>query len=134
MASRDNVSNLNIVRAISPGDYDTSGQPDPQVIDTQGHESVSLAFIAGVITTAQTLVLQHSVDGSAWATVPGADVIGGETARDAWLATGTDNDVIKVIGYTGGRRYLRVTCTSADDGAIFSIVGILGHPQYAPVS
>ena len=133
MASKDLFNNIDIVRMISPAEYDTSGQPDPQVLDTFGYESVTLAFIAGAITTAQTLVLEHSFDGSAWAAVPGGDIIGGEAVRDAWLATGTTDHVIAAIGYKGPRRFLRVSCTSVDNGAFFTVVGVLGHPQYGPV-
>lgn len=133
MASRDLVSNIQVARGISPGDYDTIGQPDPQVVDTQGFESCVLVFIAGAITTAQTLVLEHSVDGSAWDAVGGQHIIGGEAVRDAFLATGTTDNVIRQIGYIGSRRFVRVSCTSIDDGAFFALVGILGHPKYAPV-
>ncbi len=138
MASKDLYNDIAIRRMISPGDYDTSGQPDPQVVDLQGFESCCLVFTAGVITTAQTLVVEHSVDNSAWHAITDDHVIAdpdntATAIRTDFLATGTTDNVIKVLGYKGGRRYIRVTCTSADDGAFFAVVAVLGHGQYKPV-
>jgi len=138
MASRDLYNNIEVVRMISPGDYDTSGQPDAQVVDTFGYESVTVVFFAGAITTSQTMTLEHSVDNSAWNNIEAADIIADpdNTAADirtAFLATGTVDHTINVVGYKGPRRYIRVNPTTVDDGAFFCVFAILGHPQYAPV-
>lgn len=138
MASKDLYNNIEIERMISPGDYDTSGQPDAQVVDTLGYESVTVVFFAGAITTSQTMTLEHSVDNSAWDNIEAGDIIADpdNTAADirtAFLTTGTTDHTINVVGYKGPRRYIRVNPTTANDGAFFCVFAILGHGQNRPV-
>ncbi len=138
MASKDMYNDIGVARMISPGDYDTSGQPDEQTLDTEGYESVTLVYFAGEVTTSQTLVIEHSLDDSAWDAITNDHVIAdpdnsANDIRTGFLTTGTTDHEVKVLGYKGGRRYLRVTSTTANDGAEFCILGILGHGQYNPV-
>ena len=138
MASRDLYNNIKVVRAISPQLYENGVNPDGQTIDTKGFESVTLVFTAGTITDAQTLTLQHSVDDSTYNDVTAADVIADpdNTAASiltAFKATGTTDNVIKLLGYKGGRRYLKVDGDGAGaTGANYGVVAILGHGQYPP--
>lgn len=138
MASKDLYNNIEIVRMISPGDYDTSGQPDEQVLDTQGYESAVIVFFAGDITSSQTMTLEHSFDNSNWNNIEAGDIIAdpdnsAADIRTAFLTTGTTDHVINAVGYKGLRRYIRVNPTTANDGAFFCVFAILGHPQNEPV-
>ena len=139
MASKDLYNNVKAVRAISPGTYESGVNPAGQAIDTQGYESVTLVFVAGSITDAQTLTLQHSVDDSTYNDVAAADVISDpdNTAANiltAFKASGTTDHAIKCLGYKGGRRYLKVDADGAGaTGADYGVVAILGNPQYPPV-
>ncbi len=139
MASKDLYNNIKVVRAISPGAYETGVNPAGQAIDTKGYESVTLVFAAGSITDAQTLTVKHSFDNSSYVDVTAADVIADpdNTAAailTAFKATGTTDHVIKCLGYKGGRRYLKVEGTGAGaTGAAHGVVAILGNPQSGPV-
>ena len=139
MASKDLYNNASIVRGISPQLYLNGVNPDGQTIDTQGYESCTLLLVVGVATDAQTVTLEHSVDDSTYNTVLAADVIADPDNTAAailadFLTTGTVDNVIKVLGYKGGRRYLQVDGTGAGGtGANFAVYAILGHPQYPPV-
>ncbi len=139
MASKDMVNNIKAVQAIPPGTYKTGESPSGAVIDTAGFESVTLALVVGSATDAQTLTLKHSFDNSTYADVDAADVIA-ELDNDAtailaaFKATGITDDVIKMLGYKGSRRYLKVESTgSGSAGATYSVIAILGNPKYGPV-
>lgn len=140
MASKDMYNNVDVVRAIDPGTYENGVNPDGQVIDTHEFESVTLVMAVGSATHTQTLTLQHSVDDSTYNDVEAADVIEDpdNEAADILAAMKTvesgDEDSIKVLGYKGGRRYLKIDGDgNGDTGADYGVVAILGHPKYAPV-
>lgn len=139
MASKDMVNNLKVVQAIAPGTYKGGESPTGAAIDTAGFESVTLALVVGSVTDAQTLTLKHSFDNSTYADVDAADVItspGSDAAAilSAFKSTGTTDDVVKLLGYKGSARYLKVESTgSGSDGAIYSVIAILGNPKYSPV-
>lgn len=139
MASKDLFNNLKVVQAIAPGTYKGGESPTGAAIDTAGFESVTLALVVGGSTDEQTLTLKHSYDNSSYADVDAADVIAGPgndaaAILSAFKATGTTDDVVKVLGYKGSRRYLKVESTSSGgDGAAYSVIALLGHPKYRPV-
>jgi len=140
MASKDLYNNIKVVRAISPGTYESGVNPAGQTIDTQGYESVTLVMAVGSATDTQTLTLQHSVDDSTYNDVAAADVIADpdNSAADILAAMKTvasgDENSQKVLGYKGGRRYLKIDGDGAGaTGADYGVVAILGHPQYPPV-
>ncbi len=140
MASKDMVNSLEVVQAIAPGTYKTGDDPTGLAIDTAGFESVTLALVVGGVTDEQTLTLKHSYDNSSYADVESADVIarpGSDAAAilSAFKVTGTTDDVVKMLGYKGSRRYLKVESTGGgSDGAIYSVIAILGNPKYGPVN
>ena len=138
MASRDLYNNIEVVRGISPQLYLNAENPDGQTIDTLGYESVTLVMVVGVATDSQTVTVQHSVDDSAYNDITADHVIAdpdntAEAIRTAFLTTGTTDNVVKVLGYKGGRRYLQVDGTgSGGTGANFGVFAILGHGQNKP--
>lgn len=140
MASKDMVNHLKVVQAIAPGTYKGSESPTGAAIDTAGFESVILALVVGSATDAQTLTVKESFDDSTYTDVDAADVIaspGSDAAAilAAFKTTGTTDDVVSLLGYKGGRRYLKVESTgSGSDGAIYSVIAILGNPKYGPVN
>lgn len=118
----------------------------PTTMDLAGYQSaeVLLAIGAGGITFTGTdkieFVLQHSDDGTAWANVTDADMLG---------VTGITGGIIKSLvvahataasyryGYKGGRRYLRLTADfSGTHGTATPMAAmlLLGHPEVAPVA
>ena len=139
MASKDLYNNIKVVRAISPDTYKNGEGPTGQTIDTQGYESVTLVFTAGAITDAQTLTVKHSFDDSTYNDIEAADVIADpdNTAAAilaAFKGTGTTDNVIKCLGYKGGRQYLKVDSGgSGSTGADYGVVAILGNPNEMPV-
>lgn len=134
MATRDLCNNVKVVQAIVPGTYKTGADPSGQAVDTRGYDSVTLLLLAGDATDAQTLTVKHSYDNSSYEDIDKADVIGGEAILTDFGTTGTAAGAVKVLGYKGGKRYLKVGSTGAGTtGAEYAVVAILGHPKYAPV-
>lgn len=86
----------------------------------------------GTITDGtHTVEVQHSDDNSSFSAVADADLQGTEPAIGA-----TDDNVIREIGYSGTKQYLRVSVvtTGATTGGTFGAVIMLGVPRRLPVA
>jgi len=111
----------------------TDGQ---NVIDLQGFQGALILVASGTITdgTAYTFELKEGdeSDLSDAAAVADSDLLGSEPSFAA-----NDDDKIKVFGYIGSKRYLRVdlkTVTgSPSTGGVFGAVVVKGFPRHAPV-
>jgi hypothetical protein len=90
----------------------------------QGYRTALAVIHCGAITDGtHTFELQDSADNSTFAAVGDAFLLGAEPA-----IVSTDDNEINLIGYTGTKRYLRlsVTTAGATSGGIFSGVIIVG--------
>lgn len=107
-----------------------------EVCDRQGYESVEFLILLGANTDANatfTVLFEDSADNVTYAAVADADLLGTE-AIASFTAADDDNKVRK-IGYTGGKRYQRVTITpAANDSGNHFVAGcwLLGHPSLGP--
>jgi hypothetical protein len=95
-----------------------------------GFNSAMAVVVTGTITDGtHTVVLQDSDDGSSWAAAAAGDIQG------AAAVTAADDNTVFEIGYTGTKRYLRLSVTSAGvtTGGTFGGVIVLGDPSREPV-
>lgn len=113
-------------------------------IDLQGYNSCILLIDVGVdagsgLGASHNLVftLQDSADGTTYANVETADVLGLTVSSGVVLtidSTDEDNTLYKV-GYVGGKRYLQLVCTETGTVSCpISIVVLKGDPEVAPVA
>lgn len=133
---KDLHNNIHILRGISPQAARTDNTAIvSQVCDRKGFESVEFLINIGAntdTTVTFAVLFEDSDDNNTYAAVADANLLGTEAL--AGFQFDDDNEVRK-IGYTGGKRYQRVTITPAtnDSGNIF-VTGmwLLGDPWIAP--
>lgn len=141
---RDNISNMQLRRAIAPvvGAADNTASVS-QIIDRQGYDSAAFLIALGAIADADatfTVLVEHGDNAalSDAAAVPDAELLSQTPGAVPEVAAGftfaSDNEVRK-IGYLGIRRYLRLTITPANNTGTWahSAVAMLGNPEHAPV-
>lgn len=134
---KDLHNNIHVARALSPAAPGTDNTAMvSQVCDRQGYEAVELLINLGVNTDTDAtfaVLIEDSDNGSDFAAVADKDLLGTE-ALASFTAADDDNKVRK-IGYTGGKRYVRGTITPSgnNSGNIFvAAVWLLGHPWLSP--
>lgn len=133
---KDLHNNIHVARGLSPKAAVTDNTAQvSEVCDRKGFESVEFLILIGANTDATvtfTVLVEDSDNNSDYSAVADANLLGTEVL--AGFQYDDDNEVRK-IGYTGGKRYVRVTITPAtnDSGNIF-LAGawVLGHPWSAP--
>lgn len=92
--------------------------------------SAMVVVQTGAVTDgSHAVILEESDNGSDWSTA--TDLQG-----SAPTLTSSDDNVIKEFGYTGSKRYLRVTVTTsgATSGGVFGAVILLGFPRRKPIA
>lgn len=135
---RDLHNNIHIKRAISPVSVADNTPAVSQIIDIAGYESLEFVIATGSIGDSSatfTALVEHGATSnlSDAASVDDTQLLG--TEAQASFAQGDDDKVFK-IGYIGGKRYVRLTVTPANNGtaALIAAVAVLGHPHNAPTS
>lgn len=96
-----------------------------------GFTSALLVVLAGTITDGtHTVIVQDSDDGSAWGAAAASDVQGPPVAL-----TSANSNTVAELGYTGPKRYLRasVTTAGATTGGTLGAVAVLGGETSSPV-
>jgi hypothetical protein len=132
---RDLHSNILGSRGISPAAALTAnGTTTGQTIDVREYGSVEFFFQSGVITDGTFTVTVYEGDASDMsdeAAVADADLLGTEPVFAA-----TDDNMVKRVGYIGGKRYVRakVVQAGATSGGFISSIVVQGHPKTAPVA
>lgn len=132
---RDLHNNINAARGISPAAALTAnGTTTGQTIDTAEYGSVEFAFLSGVITDGTFTITIYEGDASNMsdeAAVADADLLGTEP-----VFADTDDNVVKRVGYKGGKRYVRakVVQAGATSGGFITCIVVQGHPHTAPVA
>lgn len=134
---KDLANNIDVRRAISPVSVSNDTAQVSQIIDMLGYRSLTFAIAIGSIADADAdfvVLIEHSdaSDMSGSSAVPDVDLIGTEVA--AGFRFDDDNETRK-IGYTGSKRYVRLTITPTGNAsaALLSALAILGHPTQLPV-
>lgn len=114
------------IQAIS-SDTTTVGS----IIDTQGNEAVDIALVSATLTDGSyALSLEHGDDSG----LSDAAVVAA-TDLDADVSTvtlaDTDDNAIKIIGYVGKKRYVRinVVSTGTTSGGTVGGLVVFGRPR-----
>lgn len=135
---KDLASNIDVKRVISPVSVADNTAQVGQIIDRRGFDSVTFLIATGSVADADTtftVLLEESDDSgmSGGNAVADADLIGTEAL--AGFQFDDDNECRK-LGYVGGKRYLRLTITPANNtsAALLAAVAVLGHPALAPTA
>lgn len=139
---RDLHNNISVTAALAPATINSDTTTEGVVIDRQGFESLEFAFQAGALTDGiftAALAEADAVDGEGAlvdeSTVAAADLLG---SLPVLSADGEDDDseVVRKVGYRGGKRYVRfdVVSTETDDGGVVGATAILGNPRNSPVA
>lgn len=135
---RDLMNNIHPVRAISPVSVADNTPVVSQVIDRQGHDSLTFLIALGAIADADatfTVLVEHDDAGGfgTAAAVPDEDLLGTEIL--AGFKFDDDNKVRK-IGYVGIKRFVRLTITPVNNAsaALLSAVAVLGHAHIRPTA
>lgn len=109
----------------------TTGTSVDRMTNEGGFRSALIVVQTGTITDGtHTVEVQDSDDNSSWAAVADAFLQGSEPA-----ITGSNDDTVFEIGYTGHKRYLRVVITpsgSPATGGIYGALILLGWPRKMP--
>lgn len=136
---RDLANHLEVRRAISPAAATTDNTAYvSQIIDLSGFQSLVFAILIGALADADAtfaVLVEHGDQAnlSDAAAVPDAGLTGTEAA--AGFNFGDDNKVRK-IGYVGGKRYVRLTVTPANNtGNVFlAALAILSDARYGALN
>jgi hypothetical protein len=124
---RDLANNIDFKRGISP--VATAADNTPvvsQILDTVGYDAVAFAILTGAIPDADAtfvVLVEHGdvANLSDAAAVPDEYLNGTEAL--AGFQFDDDNECRK-IGYTGTKRYVRVTVTPANNASATLIAGV----------
>lgn len=137
---RDQSNNLHILNAISPIAARTDNTAIvSSIIDRRGYDSLTFGIAVGTNTDADATftVLVEDGENSALSdnvAVSDDNLVGTEALASYTFA---DDAESRKIGYVGGKRYVRLTITPANNAAgnIFvAAVAILGNPHVAPTA
>jgi hypothetical protein len=138
MAPRDLMTDLHPVPLIVPIAARTDNTAIVSaIIDTAGYESCTLVLVTGTNTDADVTFTVLVEDGDASnlsdnVAVADTFLIGTEALAGFGFA---DDNKCRKIGYKGGKRYVRMTVTPADNAAgniFLAGVAILGNPHSRP--
>ncbi len=135
---KDLHHNLTFIEVVAPFDTDASTPVVGTIIDTIGYEGLEFVLTIGNLydadATFTVLVEEGSVANLSDATaVADADLLGTEAAVSFQF---NDDNKIRKIGYVGGKRYVRLTITPANNSvaAYLGVIGVLGYPENLPVA
>lgn len=109
-----------------------------QIIDTQGFDSLMWAILTGTLADVDatfTVLIEDGEDSGLSDAAAVADTFLEPLEANASFDFGDDN-AVRVIAYTGPKRYARMTITPANNtgAAPLAVVAILGRAHDAPLS
>lgn len=130
---KDLFNSLHPVRGIAPVSVADNTAQVSEIIDLQGHDSLTWLIALGTLADADAtfaVTMEHGDQDnlSDAAPVSDADLLG--TLPLAGFTFADDNQTRK-IGYRGARRYVRLTITPSGNtaAALMSALALLGHPN-----
>lgn len=125
------LSKLALTNAARATATTVNGTTVDKHVGSQAFRSVLFVIVTGTITDGtHTFAVQDSDDGSAWAAAA-ADCVQGSVVLAA-----ADDDTVKELGYTGPKRYVRLTVTTAapTTGGVFGAAAVLTGGRRTPVA
>jgi hypothetical protein len=126
---RDLASNIGVFESIRPA-VNSAATVTGQTVDLRGFDSAAAVVAVGAIASSGnvTVKLQDSANGSDWADVPAAGLVG------AFPAALVANSALRV-GYIGGNRYLRAFGTlNSGTSVAYSVAIVAGNASQKPVA
>lgn len=144
----DIVNNIALMQVLAPQTLQAAAL-DSGAIDTQGSETLAVAVLVGAIgdtldsNNRIDLKIEHAEDDGTGA--PGAfaactadDVANAETVTDGVFFSVDDNtkeNARHVVGYRGGKRFVKITATpvSLSTGGAIAMIALQGRLAQAPV-
>lgn len=137
---RDLHHNIDVQKVIAPQSTSGTSAIVGTVIDSNGYGAVEYIILTGAQgdNNATFTVLLEDADELAFnvtnAAVADAYLFGTEAAASWDAAVGADANAVRLLGYSGSKRYTRLTITpAANTGANFlGATVILGYPQLTP--
>jgi hypothetical protein len=139
---RDNISNKQVKRVLSPVSVADNTAQVGQVIDRQGYDSLAYLILTGSLADADvtfTVLLEESdASGSGFAAVADADMVSQTSGTAPETAAGfqfDDDNEVRKIGYIGNKRYTRLTITPANNASagLLAAVAVLENAEQKPV-
>jgi len=133
MASKDLHNNLKFTPAINPAAAITGdGTTTSAIIDTQGFESLEFSCQSGVITDGSFTGSVYEGDASDMSD----EAVATELLGSAPVFSASNDNVVKKVGYRGGKRYVRIKFVQAGStsGGFLSCVAVQGHARNSPVA
>lgn len=125
----DNHYKFEARRALSPVSVSDNTAQVSQIIDLQSAGSLEFVIATGNLADADatfTVFVEHgdAANLSDAAAVPDSELLGTEAGASF---TFSDDDAVRMIGYMGSKRYVRLTITPANNAsaAVVSCVALL---------
>ena len=135
---RDMHNNIATKRAISPVVVTDNTAAVSQIIDRIGYDSLEFVIATGTLADADATFTVLVEDGNASnlsdnAAVDDKYLLGTEALASFIFS---DDDKTFRIGYSGYKRYVRLTITPANNtgNAAIAAVAVLGQPKLAPTA
>jgi hypothetical protein len=135
---KDILNNVHTVQVLAPVSFSNNTPLVGNIVDRAGYDSLvySIALGANAGTAGSYTVLLEEgnsptlTDASTVATTD----MNGSIANASWAYT--DVNKTRKLGYTGSKRYTRMTITPASNSAaaLASVTAILGNPTVAPTA
>lgn len=135
--NRELEGNVSVENALDIQEITSDTTTAGDIIDGQDFDSLTYIFQTGTVTDGDyTLLIEEGdeSDLSDASAVADADLT--VTEASASFTADTDDNKVSKIGYTGSKRYTRlsVVSTNTTSGAFVCAVAVLGHPAIAPVA
>lgn len=133
---KDILNNLHTVQVIAPVSFANNTALVGAIVDRAGFDSlvysIALGTNAGAAGTYTVLLEEGNNAALSDATTVSATDMNGTIANTSWAYT--DVNKTRKLGYTGNKRYTRMTITPAANAAavLASVTAILGNPVVAP--
>lgn len=136
---RDLHNNIDVFEALETIVVNNDTEGTGNTIDLKGYNACELSVLVGqsgdvlAAGTKFDLTLQHSDDGSAWANVDAANVLGAAGAVFATIDDPAEDGVVVSVGYIGPKRFVRVfvdTTGTHTNGTPIGAVAILSRERH----
>lgn len=135
---KDLLNDLHTVQVLAPVSFANNTPLVGSIVDRAGFDSlvysIALGANAGTAGTYTVLLEEGNSPTLADASTVSATDLNGSIANASWVYT--DVNKTRKLGYTGSKRYTRMTITPASNVAavLASVTAILGNPVVAPTA
>lgn len=135
---KDILDSIHTVQVLAPVSFANNTPLVGNIVDRAGFDSlvysIALGTNAGTAGTYTVLLEEGDSPTLADASTVTATSLSGSIANASWSYT--DVNKTRKLGYTGSKRYTRMTITPASNSAaaLVSVTAVLGNPAMAPTS